>query len=110
MRHTPPLFRALLLGCLLVVSLGGDSSQEYDLVIYGGTSAGIAAAIQASRLDKSVIIIEPYRRLGGLTTGGLGQTDIGNKHAVGGGVAVQDIDTLELQSLLLNQGQRLRPH
>lgn len=55
-----------------------------DVVIYGGTSAGVAAAIQTARLGKSVLIIEPTNRLGGLTTGGLGQTDIGNKHIVGG--------------------------
>jgi len=59
-------------------------SQTYDIVIYGGTSAGVAAAIQASRMDKSVILIEPSNRIGGLTTGGLGQTDIGNKQAIGG--------------------------
>ena len=53
-------------------------------MIYGGTSAGVAAAIQTARLGKSVLIIEPTNRLGGLTTGGLGQTDIGNKHIVGG--------------------------
>jgi len=55
-----------------------------DVVIYGGTSAGIAAAIQSARLGKSVILIETTNRLGGLTTGGLGQTDIGNKQAIGG--------------------------
>lgn len=55
-----------------------------DVVIYGGTSAGVSAAIQTARLGKSVILIEPTNRLGGLTTGGLGQTDIGNKHVIGG--------------------------
>lgn len=59
-------------------------SVDYDICIYGGTSAGIAAAIEASRLGKSVILIEPTKRLGGLTTGGLGATDIGNKQAIGG--------------------------
>lgn len=58
--------------------------RQYDIVIYGGTSAGVAAAIQASRMGKSVVLIEPTNRLGGLTTGGLGATDIGNKHAIGG--------------------------
>ena len=58
--------------------------QVYDIVIYGGTSGGIAAAIQAKRMGKSVILIEPSSRIGGLTTGGLGQTDIGNKAAIGG--------------------------
>ena len=58
--------------------------KTYDLVIYGATSAGIAAAIQAARMDHSVILISPEARIGGLTTGGLGQTDIGNKVAIGG--------------------------
>jgi hypothetical protein len=58
--------------------------NNYDLVIYGGTSAGVSAAIQASRMGKTVILIEPTNRIGGLTTGGLGQTDIGNKQAIGG--------------------------
>src|SRR5690606_15970892 len=42
------------------------------------------SAIQASRMGKSVVIVEPTHRLGGLTTGGLGQTDIGNKFVIGG--------------------------
>ena len=60
------------------------SGKKYDVVIYGGTSAGISAAIQTSRMGKSVLLIEPSSRLGGLTTGGLGATDIGNKQAIGG--------------------------
>ena len=58
--------------------------NQFDIVIYGGTSSGVAAAIQSSRMGKTVILIEPTSRLGGLTTGGLGQTDIGNKQAIGG--------------------------
>jgi hypothetical protein len=59
-------------------------ATTYDIVIYGGTSAGVSAAIQASRMGKKVVLIEPTNRIGGLTTGGLGQTDIGNKQAIGG--------------------------
>ncbi len=59
-------------------------SQMFDIVIYGGTAAGVAAAIQCGRMNKSVVLVEPGSRLGGLTTGGLGQTDIGNKAAIGG--------------------------
>ncbi len=58
--------------------------HEYDIVIYGGTSAGVAAAIESSRMGKTVLLIEPTNRLGGLTTGGLGATDIGNKQVIGG--------------------------
>jgi hypothetical protein len=75
----------LLFTFLLFLQCDNNSSQKkYDLVVYGGTSGGIAAAIQASRMGKSVVIIEPGSRIGGLTTGGLGQTDIGNKAAIGG--------------------------
>src|SRR4029078_12637312 len=59
-------------------------AESTDIVVYGGTSSGIVAAIQAKRLGKSVVLIEPSEHLGGLTTGGLGATDIGNKTAIGG--------------------------
>lgn len=67
-----------------IVQLSIGQTKKYDIVIYGGTSAGVAAAIQSSRMGKSVVLIEPTNRIGGLTTGGLGQTDIGNKQAIGG--------------------------
>jgi hypothetical protein len=68
----------------LVMTYDAGARQLYDLVIYGGTSAGVAAAIQGSRSGLSVVLIEPSARIGGLTTGGLGATDIGNKQVVGG--------------------------
>ena len=75
----------LILISLLLTSFNTPKPPRlYDIVIYGGSSAGVAAAIQASRMGKSVVLIEPTHRLGGLTTGGLGATDIGNKHAIGG--------------------------
>jgi hypothetical protein len=58
--------------------------QTYDLVIYGGTSAGVIAAYTARKMGKTVILIEPGRNLGGMSSGGLGYTDIGNKYAVTG--------------------------
>ncbi|MHC4680262.1 MAG: FAD-dependent oxidoreductase [Planctomycetota bacterium] len=60
------------------------SYKSYDVVIYGGTSAGVAAAVQAKRMGKTVIIVCPETHLGGLTAGGLGWTDSGRKEAVGG--------------------------
>src|SRR5690554_1740912 len=73
----------LLLLCFFSLSVHSQT-RSYDIVIYGGTSAGVAAAIQSSRMGKSVVLIEPSEHLGGLTTGGLGATDIGNKSAIGG--------------------------
>jgi hypothetical protein len=58
--------------------------QEVDICIYGGTSAGVIAAYTATLQGKSVVIIEPGRHLGGMSSGGLGQTDIGNKYAISG--------------------------
>lgn len=73
---------------LLIILFNSCSNQqevkEYDIVIYGGTSAGIVAGIQAARLNKKVVILVPGNYIGGLTTGGLGQTDIGNKFVIGG--------------------------
>jgi len=55
-----------------------------DIIIYGGTSAAISAAVQASRSGKSVIVVSPDKHLGGLSSSGLGFTDTGNKIVIGG--------------------------
>jgi hypothetical protein len=57
---------------------------ECDVCIYGGTAAGVAAGVQASRMGKSAVIAEFGNHIGGMTSGGLGATDIGNKAAIGG--------------------------
>jgi len=57
---------------------------QADICVYGGTAAGIAAAVQAARMGRSVVIANFGKHLGGLTTGGLSATDIGNKAAIGG--------------------------
>jgi hypothetical protein len=68
-------------GCIVTPS---NSSQTYDVVIYGGTSAAVAAAVQTKRMGKTAIIVCPEKHLGGLTAGGLGWTDSGRKEAIGG--------------------------
>ena len=55
-----------------------------DVIIYGGTSAAITAAVQVVKMGKSVIVVSPDKHLGGLTSGGLGYTDTGNKAVIGG--------------------------
>ena len=77
-------FLVTVLFLLFNIKVFCQSIQSYDIVVYGATSSGITAAIQSSRLGKKVLLIEPGHRIGGLTTGGLGQTDIGNKQAIGG--------------------------
>ncbi len=76
-----------LLGLMLTMSLATTAvgnDQVYDVVVYGGTSSGVVAAVQAARMGKTAVLIEPGKHLGGLTSGGLGATDIGNKAAIGG--------------------------
>jgi hypothetical protein len=60
--------------------------NEYhaDIIIYGGTSAAIIAAVQAKKMGKSVIVVSPEIHLGGLSSGGLGFTDTGDKSVIGG--------------------------
>ena len=61
---------------------GGE--QQVDVCIYGATSSGIMAAYTAKKEGKSVALIEPSRRIGGLTAGGLGFTDIGKVEIIQG--------------------------
>ena len=72
---------------LFVSSLPGilpAQDRRVDVVVYGGTSAGVVAAVKVAREGGSVVLIEPGRHLGGLSSGGLGATDIGNKRCIGG--------------------------
>lgn len=55
-----------------------------DVVIYGGTSAAVIAAVQVSSMGKSVVMVSPDRHLGGMTSSGLGFTDTGDKEVIGG--------------------------
>ncbi len=75
---------ALVCPSSLLAADVATKSPPYDIVVYGGTSGGIIAAVQAAKMKKSVVLIEPSKHLGGLTSGGLGATDIGNKSAIGG--------------------------
>ena len=75
---------AVVVSSMAWIPAGAAEAARADMVIYGATSGGVAAAIAAAREGKSVLLLEPGRHLGGLTTGGLGATDIGNKAAIGG--------------------------
>lgn len=83
-----PLLVALLVLLVPLFSLGAPAAdpqpQTYDLVVYGGTSAGVIAAVQAKRMGKTAIVVGPDRHLGGLSSGGLGYTDSGRKETIGG--------------------------
>ncbi|MDR6194494.1 FAD-dependent oxidoreductase [Siphonobacter sp. SORGH_AS_0500] len=74
-------FLLALNGTILAQSL---PVVNVDVCVYGGTSAGIIAAYTAQKLGKSVILVEPTTHLGGLTTGGLGSTDVGKTESIQG--------------------------
>jgi len=57
---------------------------EADVIIYGGTAAAVVAAVQIKAMGKSVIVVSPDIHLGGMSSGGLGFTDTGNKTVIGG--------------------------
>jgi hypothetical protein len=69
---------------LLIAACMAVRAADYDLVVYGGNSAGVMAAVQAKRMGKSVVIVCPDKHPGGLSSGGLGFTDTGNKAVIGG--------------------------
>ena len=73
----PPFTRfTLILSVLVTRMLGAESAT--DICIYGGTSAGVIAAVQAAQLGHAVILVEPGQHLGGMSVEGLGGTDIDN--------------------------------
>lgn len=61
-----------------------QGADVYDIVVYGGTSGGVMAAVQAARMGRKVALIEPGSHLGGLTSGGLGWVDVGDPQTIGG--------------------------
>ncbi|MFG0248337.1 MAG: FAD-dependent oxidoreductase [Phycisphaeraceae bacterium JB051] len=61
-----------------------DETINVDIAIYGGTASGIIAAVTAAQRGKSVVVLQPGKHVGGMTTGGLGWTDFGRKHVIGG--------------------------
>lgn len=69
---------------LALLPLRAAEVIEADICVYGGTAAGVAAGVQASRMGKSAVVAEFGTHLGGMTSGGLGATDLGNKAAIGG--------------------------
>jgi hypothetical protein len=74
---------------LLAIAFSGcekpqSNVHEADIIIYGGTSAAVIAAVEVAQSGKSVIMVSPDIHLGGLTAGGLGWTDTGKKETIGG--------------------------
>jgi hypothetical protein len=74
-------------GLALVLAVGAvgfaaEKPIEVDFCVYGGTSGGVIAAVQAARLGKTAVVLEPGRHLGGMTSGGLSWTDVGNSDRV----------------------------
>lgn len=61
-----------------------QNEYEADVIIYGGTSAAVIAAVEVAQSGKAVIVVSPDKHLGGLTSGGLGFTDTGDKSVIGG--------------------------
>ncbi len=93
-------YRLLSLSVGILCASGAlAQSYDYDVVVYGGTSGAVTAAVQAARMGKSVVLIDPgdyvggvdgngdpryVSHLGGLSSGGLGATDVGDSSAIGG--------------------------
>jgi hypothetical protein len=75
------MFRTL---ALVLLAAAPALSATYDVVIYGCTSGAVTAAVQTRKMGKSVALVCPEKHLGGLTAGGLGWTDSGNKAVIGG--------------------------
>lgn len=88
---TPSPFRIFRQFTLLLLPLLGQlatghaqTGPAHDVVVYGDTLAGISAAIQATRLGQSALLLAPGDRLGGVATSGLTATDMNRSTSIGG--------------------------
>ena len=88
--------------------LEGKVSKSVDVCVYGGTSAGVIAAYAARQSGKSVLLIEPGRHLGGMSSGGLGYTDIGNKYVVRGLASISIVVWAGITASSSNEFSNLR--
>ena len=70
---------AVICGCSTLIP-----DESYDVVVYGGTSAGVTSAVQAAKSGKKVVLIAPEGRLGAMSSSGLGMTDSGKTATIGG--------------------------
>jgi hypothetical protein len=84
MRRLLRSFLIVIIAGLNAVAGAAQVEKDADVVIYGGTCAAVTAAVQADRMGKSVIIVCPEKHLGGMSSGGLGFTDVGDKTVIGG--------------------------
>src|ERR1700753_3046975 len=82
LRHCGIVFVSLI--CASFFSVRAAEIVSSDICVFGGTSAGVAAAVEAAREGQRVVLTEFGHHLGGMSSGGLGMTDIGNKCAIGG--------------------------
>lgn len=79
------LFTAIILfSCGSTLAKNNPDNYSANLIIYGGTSAAVTAAVEAVQSGKTVLVVSPDTHLGGLSSGGLGFTDTGNKSTIGG--------------------------
>src|ERR687898_555518 len=78
--------RAVVVLALLALSAvpAQAARRTAEVVVYGGTASGVIAAVAAAREDRTVILLEPGKHAGGMVSGGLGATDVGNRGAIGG--------------------------
>ncbi len=78
------ILQLLFILCFGIQSTKAEIRRDVDICIYGATSAGVIAAYTAHREGKTVMLIEPGNRIGGLSAGGLGETDIGKVEIIRG--------------------------
>ena len=72
------------LGLILMLTGSLTAASRYDVVVYGGTAAGVTTAVAAAREGAAVVLLEPGNHIGGMVSGGLGRTDYGKKEVIGG--------------------------
>ncbi|MES2222520.1 MAG: FAD-dependent oxidoreductase, partial [Acidobacteriota bacterium] len=107
------VFFSLALISVPKLHAASPSEMSYDVVVYGATASGAMAALAATRQGMHVVLLEPGTHVGGMLTGGLSATDVGNPNVIGG-VALEFFEQVGRYYDMPQYGQkvawRFEPH
>ena len=106
----PPLVRALFRALPLAFAPVSPAAAAPDIIVYGGVPCGIAAAVMAAREGAKVVLIEPTKHVGGLSTSGINTAE--SEHMLQwtiGGFADEFYQRMG-RHYAENKAQQIRPH
>ena len=95
---------------LLTAASTAVAQHAYDLVVCGGTAAGVVTAVAGARQGLKTVLLKPRNHVGGVVSGGLSGTDVGRREVIGGNTTWSCSGTLTVRGPAIKRHVRSRGH